>query len=415
MDSRILEQVILDQRTAFAARPCGVQRHIDLEGHLQHDRVVVITGLRRVGKSTLLRQIAERVGDYHYADLDDERLTGFGVTDFQAMLEAWHKRSAARVILLDEVQEVPGWERFVRRVNDGGYKVFLTGSNAKLLSAELGTHLTGRHSRVELFPFSFREVLDLKGIDAPAAMTTDQVAKVRAEFDSYLMAGGMPEHVQFPSRDYLQQVYEDVLHRDILVRKGIRRVGAFKALAHYLYSNFTADISYNRLAQVLEYKAATSVASAVSHLEEAYLAFEVLKYDHSMRKQHVNEKKIYVIDNGIRTAVAFQFSPDLGKYLENLVFVSLKRQGKRIYFSRDRSECDFLVVDGKEVTEAIQVCHSLNAANSARELGGLADVLTRHPEASPLLLTAAETRSFPLARAGRDVQVLPVWRWLLGI
>ena len=185
MNTFYLQNLIADQREQFLARECGIPRDVDLERHLGNRQIVVISGVRRCGKSTLLRQIAERLADdFHYLNLDDERLLGFEVGDFEEAMLAFGKESDSRTILLDEIQNVPEWERFVRRIHDDGCKVFLTGSNAELLSSELGTRLTGRYSLVELFPFSFAETLAFLNIDGSRRSTAGRAAILKA-FASY--------------------------------------------------------------------------------------------------------------------------------------------------------------------------------------------------------------------------------------
>ena len=165
IDLRSLEEVIVDQFEAFSAKESGLPRVIDVQQIIASTQIVVISGVRRSGKSTLLRQIASKLTDYHYINFDDERLISFDVADFNQLLLAWNKRSPSKNILIDEIQNVQSWERFIRRIHDDGYKIYLTGSNAKLLSSELATHLTGRHVKVELYPFSFQEFLSFQNIE----------------------------------------------------------------------------------------------------------------------------------------------------------------------------------------------------------------------------------------------------------
>jgi len=191
-----LEELVLDQKEAFLLRAPGISREIDLERYRGTGQIVVISGVRRCGKSTLLRQIAVLYPDFLYINFDDDRLLDFSVTDFSTLMLVFGKLSPdTRVIFIDEIQNVTGWERFVRRIHDDGYKIFLTGSNAKLLSAELGTHLTGRYAKVELFPFSFREVLHFKGITV-SGLTQKKKAEILREFDLYLKGGGFPEYLK---------------------------------------------------------------------------------------------------------------------------------------------------------------------------------------------------------------------------
>jgi len=191
-------ELVEDQRAYFLARACGVAREADIAACSAHRRVVAISGVRRCGKSTLLRQVAERLeGRFHYLNFDDERLLGFSVEHFAPLMLAFKRRSRDKTLLFDEIQNVEGWERFVRRVHDDGYKVFLTGSNARLLSRELGTHLTGRHVRLDLYPFSFGEVLRFRGVDRNNR-TSDGKAAIMKNFDGYLAGGGFPEYLETP-------------------------------------------------------------------------------------------------------------------------------------------------------------------------------------------------------------------------
>jgi predicted AAA+ superfamily ATPase len=414
MNTMLLGDLVQDQRDAFLARSPGVSREVDIAAHLKHGRVVVISGIRRCGKSTLLRQIAERFRkkDFHYLNLDDERLFEFEISDFDRLMQVFHKRAESRVLLFDEIQNVPGWERFVRRIHDEGYKVILTGSNARLLSSEQGTHLTGRYSRINLYPFSLRETLLFHRIN-PRALKAKSRPRALRVFDEYLGHGGFPEYLKFKNRELLQRTYEDILFRDIIARFKIREGKALQHLAHYLCTNFTGEISYHSLKNILHIKSAVSVRNHIAFLEQAYLLFEVFKYDFSLKKQHVSNKKVYVVDTGLRNAVSFQFSRDAGKALENCVFVELLRRGENVYFFRDRGECDFVTVSGRKAVSAIQVCFELHEGNRKREIGGLQEALETLRISNGLLLTYDQYEEIAL-ESGAAIRVMPVWRWLLG-
>ena len=412
MRKALIPDLVADQREWFLSRDPGVARDVDLPRYRDNAQIVVISGVRRCGKSTLLRQIAELYdGAFHYLNLDDERLFGFGLADFEELMLAFGKRSEARVLLLDEIQNVEEWERFVRRVHDQGYKVYLTGPNARLLSSELGTRLTGRYSLVELFPFSFPELLRFRGVDPSRRSTSGRAAILRA-FDRYLEDGGFPEFLRYGDRELLSRTYEDILHRDIITRFGIRESGTFRHLAHYLFTNFTGDLTYNSARAALGIASAATVREYMSYLEQSYLAFALFKYDYSLKKQHVSSKKAYVIDNGMRNTVAFRFSQDRGKLLENAVFLELKRRGARVYFHRDRRECDFVVVDRGAVREVYQVCYELTEGNAARELAGLKAALSQFGLSHGTMLTYNDTGSEELGD-GDTAQVLPTWQWMI--
>lgn len=415
MPVRGIEQIVLDQRSVFDARDPGVPREVDFQRYMSHDQVVVVSGIRRCGKSTLLRQFAQRYDHFYYINFDDERLINFTVKDFSDLMLCFRKQDdAARVIFMDEVQNIDQWERFVRRVQDEGYKVFLTGSNARLLSSELGTHLTGRYARIELFPFSFSEFLVFHRVTYEK-LTSQVQATVLKMFDDYLVNGGFPEVLKYGDREFLARTYEDILHRDIISRMGIKDVKAFQQLCHYVFSNATGDLSYNALVTSLGIKSPMTVKNYIHALQESYLAFELYKYDFSVKKQYVSSKKIYVIDNGMRNTVAFFFSEDLGKQLENLVFTALRQRGDQLYLFKGARECDFLVEVQGQITQAIQVCYDLTPENVVRELNGLTQAMDAVDCSSGMVLTYNQDGApgFVSPAIPDNVQIKPVWKWLL--
>lgn len=186
----------------------------------------MISGIRRSGKSTLLLQLADLCPYFHFITFDDERLINFEVSDFNALLIELNRDKPSKTIFIDEVQNVAGWEQFVRRLHDQQYKVFITGSNSKLLSSELATHLTGRYIKTKLFPFSFLEYLTLKQID-PGDKTTENLGRITDAFDKYLVDGGFPEFLLHNDTEFLQRIYEDILYRDLIVRFGIKNIKGF--------------------------------------------------------------------------------------------------------------------------------------------------------------------------------------------
>jgi hypothetical protein len=412
IDLSLLEEVILEQKQVFSKKDCGLPRETSFEPLMASSRAVVISGVRRSGKSTLLRQIAARLDDYHYVNLDDERLLDFKVEDFNQLLLLWQKRSGAKTILIDEIQNVDSWERFIRRAHDDGYKIFLTGSNAKLLSSELATRLTGRYLKVELYPFSFREYLAFKGIRPDKRLTTSAKATVTRHFDQYLVSGGFPEYVKRGEPDLLKRTYDDIVFRDIIARFGIRETTPFRELTTYLFSNFTKEVSYGSLAKALDIKSPMTVRQYVGFLQESYLVFELLKYDPSYRKQLVAGRKVYVIDNGMRNSVAFSTSEDRGRSLENAVFLELKRRGQEVFYFRQAHECDFLVREKNTVTAAIQVTSRLHADNREREIAGLVEACAAFGLKEGIIITENEEKT--IEQGGGIIQVMPAWKWLLG-
>ncbi|MGI6395110.1 MAG: ATP-binding protein [bacterium] len=404
-----IEDVLSDQRAVFVEKSQGIKRNIDFKTALKHKRIVVISGVRRAGKSTLLRQFAQKIDDWHYANFDDERFINFTVDDFQTMMVIFHKRSLSKNIIIDEIQNVKGWERFARRIHDEGYKLFISGSNAKMLSSELGTHLTGRYYKIELFPFSFKEFINFKGLDFET-VTTAVKAQVLNYFDEYLLNGGFPEYLNFNDAEFLKRAYDDILYRDIVSRYGIRNVKQFKQLSHYLFTNFTRDTNYSTLKESLNFTNTTTISNYIHYLEESYLLFEVFQFDYSLKRQQSNQKKIYVIDNGLRNSIAFRFSKEYGNHLENIIFIELKRRGCDIYFHRSKKECDFVIVDKGKVSQAIQVTYSLNDANRERETKGLFEAMKELKTDNGIIITAHQDETIKIDN--KRISVVSAWRWL---
>jgi hypothetical protein len=413
VDFTTIEEIILEQKKGFAQKPLGLPREIAFEPMLETARITVVSGVRRCGKSTLLRQIAEKVESYSYVNFDDERLLNFTVEDFSRLMLAWQKHGDAKVVLMDEIQNVEGWERFVRRIHDEGRKVFLTGSNAKLLASELTTHLTGRYLKVELFPFSFGEFAAFGGVRCRGSLTTDEKAAALGLFDRYLAGGGFPGYVTSGEPDILKQIYDDIVFRDIITRFGIRETVQFRELTAYLFSNFAKETSYGGLAKSLGIKSPMAVRKYVGFLQESYLLFGLLKYDSSYRRQIVANRKVYVIDNGMRNSVAFSASEDRGRLLENAVFIELKRRGLETFYHRQKHECDFVVREKGKITAAIQVTTRLHADNSEREMAGLLEACTTFGLKEGTLITEHEDEV--IEAEGVTVRVAPAWKWLVSL
>jgi hypothetical protein len=407
-----LEELVHTQKETFLAKDPGIPREIATGQITRTNAIIVITGIRRCGKSTLLRQLSAQYADFHYINFDDDRLMDFTVADFPSLMLVLEKISpGVKILFIDEVQNVAGWERFIRRIHDEGYKVFLTGSNANLLSQELGTRLTGRYTKITLFPFSFREYLQFTSIGTDR-ITAKKKAQVLAGFDRYLSGGGFPDFLKSGDPEYLKRIYDDILFRDIISRFGIREVKGFRQLAHYLVTNTANPATYNALRNTLGFKSVASVRDYVGFLEEAYLIFEIFRYDFSKKKQYVNEKKLYCIDTGLRNAVAFRFSDDKGRLLENLVLIELLRRNKSVFFFKNPKECDFITEERGKITGAIQVCFELTRENRERELAGLSGAMAVHGLDEGIVLTYLQEET--IREGDTVIRVVPAWKWLIG-
>jgi len=407
-----LEELVHTQKEMFLAKDPGIPRTIDFARITKTGAIIVITGIRRCGKSTLLRQLSARYDDFLYINFDDDRLMDFTVADFPVLMLVFEKTlPGIKTLFIDEIQNVSGWERFIRRIHDEGYKVFLTGSNANLLSQELGTRLTGRYTAITLFPFSFQEVLQFRSIST-GRITAKSRAAILAEFDRYLAGGGFPDYLKSGDPEYLKRIYDDILYRDIVSRFGIREVKGFRQLARYLVTNTANPATYNALKNTLGFKSVVSVRDYVGFLEHAYLIFEIFRHDFSLKKQYVSDKKLYCIDTGLRNAVAFRFSDDKGRLLENLVLIELLRRNKSVYFFKNPKECDFVIEDRGKITSAIQVCYELTRENRDRELGGLLGAMQVHGLEEGLILTYLQEET--ITQDGFTIRVMPAWKWLIS-
>ena len=411
MDTELLQQVIADQKAMIQRKDRGMKRHVDVSKHLKTNMISVITGVRRSGKSTLTLQIADHYNAFYFVSFDDERLMSFKVEDFNNMLIEMKKTGVAETIVLDEIQHVDGWERFVRRLNDEGYKVIITGSNAHMLSSELATHLTGRYLKTELFPFSFPEYLDFISVDTKDKSSNNK-ANILNAFDHYLQHGGFPEYLQTNIQEILKRIYDDIIYRDLIVRFGIRNVSGFKNLAQYLFANFTKPAAYLQLTNLLGFSSTTSVKDYIGILQEGYLLFEANQYDHSLKRQYQTNRKVYVIDNGLRNAISFRTSADNGRLLENIVYLELRRREYEIWYYRSKKnkETDFLIRPGNPAL--IQVCYDMhNPLTRKREFDSLLACMKELKANKAVLLTKNEQETVTLK--GITIHVLPVWQWLL--
>mgnify|MGYP001612115558 CR=1 FL=1 len=321
MDINKLKQTIIDQKAVFQGKRDFLPRFFSTS-LFESKKIAAITGVRRSGKSTLLRQIAGQCENYYYLNFEDERLLDFVVNDFNSLLEIYFSFYGEKgVFFFDEIQNVSGWEKFVGRMFSEGYKIYITGSNAKLLSSELATSLTGRHLRHELYPFGFSEFLDYKKIKYEKLPTTAGKVMMLKYFDEFLLYGGFPEIVESRNGEELRQLYQDILIKDLIVRFKIKDAKSFRELALYLLSNSGRPVSYNNLKKVLGIKSATTVKNYIEYLAESYLNFSISKFDYSLKKQIKNDKKIFSIDTGLINFVSFLFAPESGRILENVVFL----------------------------------------------------------------------------------------------
>ena len=370
MNSSLLKEVVLEQRKVLESIDLGIKRQAlgELAKYIRLPHSIVISGIRRSGKSTLLAQIIHNFykDEGYYINFEDERLIEFSLADFNTLYEIFIELYGdKKTFFLDEIQNIPKWEIFVRRMQDRGYKFFITGSNASLLSKELGSKLTGRYISLELYPFSFKEFLDFNDYSPgkDTFLITSERGRIKRYFSEYLKKGGMPEYLKYKDDTLLKRAYEDILYRDIVARYEIKEVKALRELGFYFLSNIGGLFSYNSIKKLLRLGSVNTVKSYADYLENSFLIFTIPRFSYSLKNQLASAKKAYCVDNGLIEAVAFQFSQNKGKFLENLVFIELKRRYREIYYYKTNNglEIDFLIRKDKRNALLIQVTEGLDS------------------------------------------------------
>ncbi|MHC4885673.1 MAG: ATP-binding protein [Planctomycetota bacterium] len=402
--------------------------------------IIAIAGARRSGKSYLFRQLqahllesntpAENILQINFEDpffihrKEDPSLLPELYSEYLTLKDP----KGRCYLFLDEIQNIKDWQYWVRELYDSEdkVKVFVTGSNAEMLSVEIDTHLTGRALTFENFPFSYRELLHaLPNQSLPVLPESSKPDELVAQLYPYKeralhLLEQTFEHSFFPevcglpqtelTKEILSQYFSNVIFKDIVPRFSIRNAGVIEELAYYLSTNFTSEFSYHSLAKVVGSNENT-VKGYLSYFEKAYLFYTVPHYDHSVKKQLARPKKIYVSDVGLRTATAFQFSPDSGRYVENIIFNSLRRTSRSIFYwkSPTNSEIDFLV-QRKGVNTAINVCYS--DAIPEREYRGFSAL--KEAGITATTNTLISKNRFDLVEyEGVTIQIIPIWAYLL--
>lgn len=416
-----IRTLLVEQREEILGKDLGVEREklAEISKYKDTPFPVVISGLRRAGKSTLLSQLAHKFypeNDYFYVNFEDERFLTFTVSDFtklhELLIELFGNQ---KIFLLDEIQNVEGWERFVNRMINSNYKFYITGSNASLLSKELGTKLTGRYIPVELFPFSWEEYLTFNKISVPdlTRLTTVERGGLKNALSDYLKKGGIPQSLQYPELPIHKILYDDIINRDIGARYKLPDTKPLRELTFYLLSNIASLVSYNKLKELLQLGSVNTVSSYIDYLEASWLFFVVGRFAYSVKKQQIANKKVFCIDTGLVKSVAFSFSEDRGKFLENTVFLKLRRlYGEDIYYYKTRKdhEVDFYLSKKKTF---IQVSESIvNPTTRQREVQALLEAMEEVEGSTGMIITEDEKETLELE--GKTITVLPVYEWLFS-
>lgn len=419
IDKRALEVILNDQKNELAEwtndQLCSRSEESLID--LGSPQAQVVIGVRRCGKSTLCMQTLASAGvKFAYADFDDERLWGIDTAQLNDVLEVLYKiYGSFQHLFLDEIQNVEGWPLFVNRLLRNKIHVVLTGSNAKLLSSDLATHLTGRSSEIKLYPFSFVEYCKMKGVDA-SLHSTKGIAELRNCFDEYLKKGGFPELLVVKNdKKYISNLVDNILKRDIEERYSISFPAQFENMANHLLNVSPIVVSASDLAEQFGFKSAHTARNYVAYLKQAYLLTGIKKYS-PKSKIRVTQEKVYAVDVALMNKRENAFAGDnLGWRLETIVLSHLLRrcrmEGWDVYYLKERSgECDFVVCDGNKAIQCIQVSYDIsNSKTRKREIDGL---LLAHRQTrchNLLLLTDHVYEEWD--NNGVHIVIKPVYEW----
>ncbi len=390
---------------------------------LKTEQIVSLIGVRRSGKSTLMRQYAKQLiqkgldaRNILYVNLEDPRFFGESIELFQEIYETYlqyMEPDKKPYIFLDEVQNILGWEKFVRAINErGNAHLIVSGSSSKLLSSEFGTVLTGRHLSLDVYPLSFREFLNFNNIEIKSeADIIGKRLKIKSLLNEYMEWGGFPKVVlSEEKRNILMRYFEDIIARDVVERYKIRNVMKLKFLAKFYLTNISTRASFNSIRKFLGISL-DSVERFSQYLSDTYLLGFLSKYSYSLKEQIVNPRKVYCIDTGLCNVAGFKFSENIGRLYENLVFIELKRREMEIYYWSGKQEIDFVVKNA--APKLIQVSWNVeDEKTKSREVNALIEGMNEFKLNEGLIIT--EDYMGEEETCGKTIKYIPLWRWLLG-
>lgn len=427
-----IKQIILEQKQIFLRRDAMIERHILFQPDFFKIRnlreAVIITGVRRCGKSYLMKLIWQHIlseesvdeNNCLYFNFESEKLLDFNARHFDLLLSAYDELFAPHAkgtiyLFFDEIQNISGWEKFVNRlIEDGRYKIFITGSNASLLSKEIGSALTGRSFSLPLYPLSFREVYAFKthasfkksyGVDKA---TQEEAKRI---FLEYMNRGGFPEIVKNNFRPLLEEYLRTIIYRDIVLRRHIKYEASLREIVLFVSSHIGMPLSLNKISHMTKIKNVMTVKNYISYLVDSFLFMRAQKHSFSVKQRIYNPNKLYLCDVGLYQEISISPGANEGRALENAVCNEIIRRGFEADYYRARQECDFIVRDKNKIVEAIQVCAHLTPENEHREIGGLLSALKEYQVPRGIIVTqeGEETRRID----GKLISIIPAYKWLL--
>lgn len=418
-----IEKVLLEQQDELAGMENEMIIHRPEEEliNLRSNLAQVVIGVRRSGKSTLCFNALRKAGvHYAYVNFDDERLETLGTSDLDNILQSLYKiYGKFDYLFLDEIQNIDGWPLFVNRLLRQKLHILITGSNAKLLSTELASHLTGRHHKIELFPFSFKDWCAIKDLDV-SRLTTKNKGLISKAYDEYFHQGGFPELISGEEnpKEYISTLIDNIITQDIKKRYNIRSIDAMKRLSHHILNETPVLLSKDALQQTVGIKSDRTLSNYLLYLNQTYLISILNKYS-SKSKERTRGEKAYAIDVALMDKRENVFSGDnLEWRLETIVYLELLRRkaqnGNDIYYFQSRcAEADFIVCDGNKAQTIYQVSYDIsNPKTRKREIRGCLAAAKATKCSNILLITDNESEI--IEEEGYTIQVIPVWEWLIS-
>jgi len=420
------EIIVLNQNTDLSS---VLKR--DAELPINSGKIISITGVRRCGKTCLLLLAMKNLlecridkNDLVYINFEDERLS-FETDDLDLIVQAYMELYPGHELknvyfFFDEVQNLPGWEKFVRRLYDTiSRNIFITGSNSKMLSSDIASSLRGRNINIELFPLSFSEYLRFKNINSNVFLPSGKAVIVN-NMREYMMKGGFPEVL---NSDYPQKILQDyfyvMLYKDLIERYHITNVAALKYFLNRIVISTGMANSIHKIFNELKsagYKISKdSIYLFADYAETAYFSFRLNKFDYSFIKQEQSEKKMYFIDNGLLNSLTWQFSDNFGSLLENMVFLHLRRKYRNnLFFYKEQTECDFVIFDKDKPIELIQVSYDIsNKETLSREVSGLENAAEYFRIGKGSIITFDNEPDTFTSSKGVEIETIPVYKLLL--
>lgn len=420
MDAQTLKEILLDQQEELAEMDFSVlcDRFEEPQFNMDSRLAQVVIGVRRSGKSVLCAKVLNQSGvNFAYVNFDDERLVALKTDDLNMVLDVLYRiYGDFKYLFLDEIQNITGWPLFVNRLLRKGMHVCLTGSNAKLLSNELVTHLTGRHHKLELYPFSFAEYCKMQNVDCVSKTTKAKSLRIRA-LESYLKDGGFPELFNEPNRrEYVQGLLDSIIQKDIAKRFRLKHVEALRRMATYLSDNYCQEFVASKVASMFGISDHTA-ENYYSYLKQAFLLVGVNRFSYKSAERVLNEK-VYVVDTAFANdKEGVLVSDNLGWRLENVVLIELLRRTKPefadiFYYKGRESQVDFVVAKNGKVQELIQVSYNIsNSKTEQREIKGLKDA-SKALECDKMTLITLDTERIITTERG-NIQVVSAANWLI--